>query len=176
MTRAFSQYPTFWGSIGPKWFGLQPLQQHTTGIATATTMATAGRNGPQRPTWGCALHANASNGWVITPRASRYNFWVVEGVYGPWSAPMFWQWSTSLEGHTHPNYPKNNTRLLGGCHPSIQRVNAKHKSSCGALGGHFCWQRPQLAMAVLVVVGHWNWRLLSDQHILFREVIYFIRT
>ncbi len=33
--------------------------------------------------------------------------------------------------------PKNTSASLGGCHPSIQSINAEGKASCGALGGHF---------------------------------------
>ncbi len=40
-------------------------------------------------------------------------------------------------------------------------ISAGRKASCGALGGHFRWRQPWLAMVVLVVVGHW--RLMSDQ-------------
>ncbi len=50
---------------------------------------------------------------------------------------------------------------LGGCCPFIRCVGAEQKASCGALGGHICWQWPRLAMVVLVDVG--SWRLTSDR-------------
>jgi hypothetical protein len=59
------------------------------------------------------------------------------------------------------NSPQKYTCLLRGLHPSIQRISAEQKASCGALGGHFRWRRPWLAMVVLVDVG--SWRLMSDQ-------------
>ncbi len=77
----------------------------------------------------------------------------VEGVYGPQNTPMLWQCIITrtkqcFEGHTNPQSPPKLPLLAwGGCHPSIQSIGAEHKASCGALGGHLCWQRP------------WLWRL-----------------
>ncbi len=101
---SFPAIPNMPGSIGPKWFGLQPpnnlgsghatisdawistcftiyklslvffaffsisvaLAKNTTGITTATTMASAGGNGLLAPHMRPCTCANASNGWVTT--------------------------------------------------------------------------------------------------------------
>jgi hypothetical protein len=60
------------------------------------------------------------------------------------------------------NSPKSYIRLLGqGYHPSIQRVGAEQKVSCGVLGGHFRRRRLWSAMVVMVDVG--RWRRMSDR-------------
>jgi hypothetical protein len=76
------------------------------------------------------------------------------------------------------NNPKNIPACIGGCHPSIRCIGTECKASCGALGGHFCWQ-PRQAMVVLVLVG--RWRLTSDQptvgivKIVYRSIFLFLR-
>jgi hypothetical protein len=50
------------------------------------------------------------DGWP-TPQASRYHFGGSEGVYGPQSTPLFWQWCITataecFEGHTPPQHPQ----------------------------------------------------------------------
>ncbi len=74
------------------------------------------------------------------------------------ASPQYWSVLRAI--HTL-NRPKNYTRFLRWCHPSIRRVSAEHKASCVALGGHFCQRQPWPAMVVLVNVG--RWRLTSDQ-------------
>jgi hypothetical protein len=69
-------------------------------------------------------------------------------------------WSVLRAMHTSTTL-KTISNCSGDCSPSIQCISVERKASCGALGGHFCQQRPWLAMAVLVVVG--RWRLMSDQ-------------
>jgi hypothetical protein len=66
----------------------------------------------------------------------------VEGVCGPQSAPLFWQWWIFKTSHQSVfraihtlNSPKNYIRLLGGCCLSIHCAGAERKTSCGALGG-----------------------------------------
>jgi hypothetical protein len=58
--------------------------------------------------------------------------------------------------HTPSTAPKIISACSGGCRPSIQCFGVGQKASCGALGGHFCQQRPWSAMVVLVDVGRWR--------------------
>jgi hypothetical protein len=51
------------------------------------------------------------------------------------------------------NSPKNYIRLLGGYRPTIRRIGAERKASCGALGGHFRRRGLWSAMVVLVDIG-----------------------
>ncbi len=46
--------------------------------------------------------------------------------------------------YTPSTSQKTTSAILGGCCPSIRSIGAKHKASCGVLGGHFCWQQPWL--------------------------------
>ena len=54
--------------------------------------------------------------------------------------------------HT-PTAPKIISACSGGYRPSIQRVGAERKVSCGGLGVHFRRRRPWSAMVVMVVGG-----------------------
>ncbi len=61
------------------------------------------------------------DGWQ-PPKQAGIIFWVVEGVYGCWSAPLLWQWfiataSEYFEGQHTINNPQNYTCLLGGLSP-----------------------------------------------------------
>jgi hypothetical protein len=80
------------------------LQQHTTGITTATAMAAASGNGPLLPYMRPALHANMWNGWAITPQASGYSFFggvrVCMALKAPCIPAMMQNWS--LAGCLNP--------------------------------------------------------------------------
>ncbi len=67
------------------------LQQDTTGVTTATTMAAADGNGPLAPHMRpCAPCQRLE--WIgDNPQANGYILGGVEGVYGPQCAPLFWQ-------------------------------------------------------------------------------------
>jgi hypothetical protein len=54
--------------------------------------------------------------------------------------------------HT-PTAPKIISACSGCYCPSIRRVGAERKVTCGALGGHFRRRRPWSAMVVMVVGG-----------------------
>ncbi len=141
------------------------LAQNTTGVTTATTMATAGGNGPLAPHMSpCALRQCVKLiGDNLPSKQIRYNFGGVDGVYGPQNTPMLW-WciitttSECLEGRTHPHHHKKLYPLAWGLLP-IQ-LTCWHGTQ-GLLGDHFCRRWPWSAMAELVAVGHW--RLTSDQ-------------
>ncbi len=66
-----------------------------------------------------------------------------------------------LGPYTPLTAPKIISACLRNCCLSICYASVERKASCGALGGHFCWQRSWSAMVVLVNVG--RWRLMSDQ-------------
>ena len=94
----------------------------------------------------------------------RHNFWGFEGVYGPQSASgddASPQNRSVLRAMHTPTAQKIMSACLGGYHPSIRRVSAEQKVSCGVLGGHFRQRRPWLAMVVMVHVG--RWRCTSDR-------------
>ncbi len=213
MTRAFWWCPICRaGSIGPKWFWLQPrynlgsghasisgiwitvcftilivniffankqlilvflflfsvaLAQNTTGITTATTMAAAGRNGPLAPHMRpCAprqcfkwMDDNPPSLWMYLGEGDWGCVWPSKRSFVPammnhHTIGVFWGPYTPLAA------PQIISACSGGCHPSIQRVGAERKASCGALGGHFRRRQLWLAMVVLVDVG--SWRLMSD--------------
>jgi hypothetical protein len=68
------------------------LAQNTTGVTTVTVMAVAGRNAPLAP------HMTPSalprcHKWMGDNPLSKLMYFLggVEGVYGPQSAPLFWQ-------------------------------------------------------------------------------------
>ena len=63
-----------------------------------------------------------------------------------------------FEGHTHHQQPPKLYPLPWEVvfHQFNALARSASLASCGALGGHFCWQRPWLAMVVLVDVGHWR--------------------
>ncbi len=94
-----------------------------------------------------------SNEWTTTPQASRHFFLVCLGCVWPSKhsnvvAMYHCQNKGALRGPYTPSTPqKIITAWLGGCRPSIQRIGAERKASCGALGGHFRRLRP------------WLWRL-----------------
>ena len=107
---------------------------------------------PERPTWGLALRADALYGWAKTPRACGCNFWGVEGVYGPQSAPLFWQWwitttSECFEGHKHPQQPQKLYLLAWG-------VSSIHSMRWGRAKG-LMWgiRGPFLRAAAMVGYG-----------------------
>jgi hypothetical protein len=101
------------------------------------------------------------------PKQSGIIIWVIEGVYGPQSLPLFWhdaspQYIGVFWGsYTPTTPPKKISACPGGCCPSICCITTECKASCGVLGGHFCRRQPWSAMVVLVVVG--RWRLMSDR-------------
>ncbi len=80
----------------------------------------------------------------------------VEGVYGPQSASgddaLPQNWSVLRAMHT-PTAPQIISACSGGYRPSIRRVGAEQKITCGALGGHFRRWWPWSAMVVMVVGG-----------------------
>ncbi len=85
-------------------------------------------------------------------------FWVVEGVYGTQSTPLFCQCTllqhcSVLKAIHTLNIPPKYIRLLGGLFSCVWCVGARPTASCGALKGHFHRQRPWLAM---VVLGRWR--------------------
>jgi hypothetical protein len=122
---------------------------------------------PQRPTWRLALRADTMNGWATTPQASEC---IWEGCWGcVWPSKHSFV-PAMMNCHNigvfwGPYTPSTASKIISACSggypPSIRHVGAKHKVSCGVLGGHFRQQRPWLAMVVLVDVG--CWRLTSDQ-------------
>ncbi len=66
------------------------------------------------------LCADASNGWVITPRASEYNFGGCWGVHGPQNTPTLWRCiitGSALRAINTLNPPKKYIRKLGGLSP-----------------------------------------------------------
>ncbi len=141
-------------------WALATLQQHTTGVTTATTMAPANRNGPlaahMRPLRSAPTHLMA--GWQ-PPQLADITFGGVKGVYGPQSTPLFWQLCITITsecfvGHIHPQHPPKLHPLAWGVvvHP-LDASAQSARASCEVLGGHFCWLWPWLAMVVLVVVG-----------------------
>jgi hypothetical protein len=68
------------------------LAQNTTGITTATTMATAGRNGPLAPHMRPGTPCRRVEWMGDNSLSLRMYFGGgVEGVYGPQSAPLFRQ-------------------------------------------------------------------------------------
>ncbi len=101
------------------------LAQNTTRITTTTTIDATGGNGPLAPHMRpFALHRSFK--WMVDnpPSLRMYFFGRVKGVYGPQSAPLFWQWwiTTTLkcfEGHTHPQQPPKLCPLAPGvvAHP-----------------------------------------------------------
>ncbi len=138
------------------------LAQNTTGITTTITMAAAGGNGP------LALHMRPCTPrrhfeWMDNyPPSLRMYFLGVLRVCmalkvllcsGDDELPQHWSVLRAI--HTL-NSLKIISACSGGCCPSIQRVSAEPKASCGALGGHFCRWQPWSAMVVLVDVGRWR--------------------
>ncbi len=138
------------------------LAQNTMGVTTATTMATAGKNGPLAPQmrpcapcwcikwmgdnppnlrmyfgggWGCVWPSKLS---FVPTMMHCHNIGVFWGPCSPSTAPKII--STCLES----------------CQPSIQCIGLERKASCGALGGHFCRRWKWSAMVVLVMVGRWR--------------------
>ncbi len=113
----------------------------------------------------CPTLMRQMDGWHPPKLAN----WILGGGWGcdgPQSASLFRWWciTTTLELFWGPCTPSTPPKIIficsGGCWPSIQCGGVERKASCGALGGHFCWQWPWLVMIVLVVVG--RWRLTSD--------------
>ncbi len=145
------------------------LTQNTTGITTATTMAAASGNGLLAPHMRpCALHQRFK--WMVDNPPSLWMYFggglrvcmalkalLCPGVINCHNIGVFWGPYTPS---TTPNFIST---CLGGCHPSIWCIGTERKALCGALGGLFRWQRPWLAMVVLVNAG--RWRLTSDQPI-----------
>ncbi len=71
---------------------LVALAQNTTGVTTATAMATAGRNGPLAPHMTPSAPRRCHEWMGNNPLSKRMYFGGgVKGVYGPQSAPLFRQ-------------------------------------------------------------------------------------
>jgi hypothetical protein len=92
----------------------------------------------------------------MTPELADVFFGGVEGVYGPQSASgndASPQNRSVLRAMQTPTAPKIISACLGAYRPSIGRVGAERKVSCGGLGGRFRRRRPWSAMVVMVVGG-----------------------
>jgi hypothetical protein len=151
--KSFLVIPNMPGSIGPKWFGLQPPYKSDSGHATISNMwiiicftiyNSTYKNWLQttsfsvfieffsslitKHNWRRNCHNHGRHQWkwppstpyealrsaqmlqmnrLEPPELADVIIWVVEGVYGPQSAPLFrQQWiattSECFEGHTHP--------------------------------------------------------------------------
>jgi hypothetical protein len=107
------------------------------------------------------------------PELANVIWGVVEGVYGPQSAPLFRQWWIATTSHQsilrtiHTlNSPINYIRLLGGCCLSIHCASAEGKASCGALGGT---RGPFLLVVVMVGYGcvGWCWLLEANVRLIY---------
>jgi hypothetical protein len=71
---------------------LVALAQNTTDVTTTTTMAAAGGNGTLAPHMRPGAPRRRIKWMGDNPPSLRmYFFGGVEGVYGPQSAPLFWQ-------------------------------------------------------------------------------------
>jgi hypothetical protein len=117
------------------------------------TMAATGTNGPLVPHTRPTLHANASNGWATTPRASVYNFGGFWGCLWPSNTLMLWWWcitttSECLRAIHTLNTPQNYTPLLGGLSP----IHLMHwRGAQGLMWGAMGTFVPVAAMVVAVV-------------------------
>ncbi len=132
------------------------IAQNTTGITTATTMAAAGGNGPLAP----HMRPGAPR-WRVewmgdNPPSLRLYFLGGSRVFMDLKALLCSSNDESLQHRSvlgtinALNSPKVIFACSGGYHPSIRRVGAERKVSCGALGGHF--HRPRLWLAMVVMV------------------------
>jgi hypothetical protein len=143
------------------------LAQNTTGITTATTMATTGGNGPLAPhmrpgtprqcvEW---MGNNPPSLWMYFLGGSRvFMDLKVLLCSGNDELP---QHRSVLGTINALNSPKSYICLLGGLLPIHLCVSAEQKVLCGVLGGHFRQRRLCSAMVVMVDVG--CWRRTSDQ-------------
>ncbi len=164
-------------TMQPSWWCLElfidtqyagiPLDQRDLASSHATTYNwrhnrrnyTTGGNGPQASHMMPCAPCRCAIWMGDNPQASKYNFSGSWGCVWPLKCSfvlammhchnirVFWG------PYTPSTPPKIISAWLGGCGPSIQRVGAECKASCGVLGGHFCQWQPWLAIFVLVVLG-----------------------
>ncbi len=132
------------------------LAHNSTGVTTATTMAAAGGNAPLAPHMRYCAQRRCFEWIGDDPPSLRMYFLGGLRVFCPQSAsgddasPQ--NWSVLRAMHT-PTAPKIISACSGGYCPSIRRVGAERKITCGVLGGHFRRRRPWSAMVVMVVGG-----------------------
>ena len=113
--------------------------------------------------------------WVTTLRASGYNFYWVEGVYGPQHTPNLRRCIIAgtkerFEGHTPPQHPQHYFSLLGGSSPFNLMHQNKSQYLVWGVRGAF---PPSAAMVVTVfcrsLPEHEPLFLVDPQHSGYRQ-------